>query len=274
MKQTQSVDLAGLPEILVDTTYRSLGHLFCTEPEIFDELVAAAREDHHPLSQEAAWMLGTYGLLDPTGKVRSAVRPLVLAAAEGEGPQLISYSGISEYRVWTAPGPPPVPMTDQQKRDLIGQCLRIADIFDTAFSQDASNSEKYRAQGLNAFYDRTTSGLYLEFYYGYPARLWTPWGYWRFGQIFGARTGIEEGRMATAFMAHLDAELLIPLQQNRFGAFGPVYKLHGIDGDKLPPPGEIRPPAPTEEHKAAEAEWATFGGPHRAPQPEVDPRGR
>ncbi|SHU66806.1 Uncharacterised protein [Mycobacteroides abscessus subsp. abscessus] len=256
----QSVDLSGLPEIFVDTTYRSLGHLLGQYPEIFDELVAAARDDRPPTSGEATWMLDRFGLLDLTGKVRSSVRPIVLAAAQGEGPELTSYSGIAEHRTWKRPGPPPVPMTDQQKRDL------IADIFDTAGAWDTSKCEKQRTEGLNAFYNRTTSGLYLEFYYGIPSTLWTPWGYWLFGQLAEARTGIEESQIVSAFMAHLDAELLIPLQQNRFGAFGPVYKLHAVDGEKLPSPGEIRPMATTEEYEAATAEWATFGGPHRTHQ--------
>lgn len=70
--------------------------------------------------------------------------------------------------------------------------------------------------------------------------------------------------MVSAFMAHLDVELLIPLQQNRSGPFGPVYKLLGVDGEKLPAPGEIRPKATVKECEAAEAEWAAHGGPHRA----------
>ncbi|MCV7137937.1 hypothetical protein [Mycolicibacterium fortuitum] len=262
-KHSQGYDLAGLPEVFVDTMYRSLGHLFGDYPEIFDELVAAVRDGEHTMSGDAALMLGMFGLLDPEGRVRSSVRPVVLAAAQGEGPELVSYSGIAEYRVWERPGPAPVPMTDQEKRDLIVQCLKIADIFDAAF---CGRCESRRAEGLNAFYDRTTSGLYLESRYGCPSTLWTPWGSWQFARSVGGRTAMEESRMVSAFMAHLDAELLIPLQQNRFGAFGPVYKLSGIDGEKLPVPGEIRPPATTEEYEAANAEWATLGGPHRAPQ--------
>ncbi|MUL61143.1 hypothetical protein B5P44_00915 [Mycobacterium sp. CBMA 213] len=266
MERSLNADLAGLPEIFIDTTYRSLGHLHGEYPQIFDELVNAVRDDQHTISEQAAVMLGQCGLLDPTNKVRLSVRPIVLAAAQGEGPELASYSGIAEYRRWNRPGPAPVPMTDQQKRDLITQCLKIADIFEAAFSVDTSSGEAHRAEGLNALYDRTTSGLYLEFYYGHPHKLWTPWGSWDFAQFVGGLTGIEESRMVSAFMAHLDVELLIPLQQNRFTAFGPVYKLHGIDGDKLPVPGEIRPSATTEEYQAANAEWAAFGGPHRTPQ--------
>lgn len=264
MKQSHSTDIAELPEIFVDTTYRSLGHLYGEYPEIFDELVAAVRDEQHTLSGEAAGMLAQFGLLDPTDKIRSSVRPIVLAAAQGEGPALVPYRGIAEYRLWTRPGPAPVPMTDQQKRDLIVQCLKIAGIFDTTFSVDTSSGAAHRADGLNAFYDRTTSGLYLEYYYGRPAKLWTPWGSWDFALSGGARAGYEKSRVS-AFMARLDAELLIPLQQNRFTAFGPVYKLHGVDGEKLHAPGEIRAGATTDEYRAANAEWVTFVGPHRTP---------
>lgn len=257
-EQPHSVDTAGIPEILVDTTYRSLGHLFGEYPQIFAELIDAARDERQELSAETAWMLDRFGLLDPAGKVRSSVRPIVLAAAEGEGPELISYRGIIEYRVWTPPGPPPIPMTHQQKLDLIGQCLKIADIFDSAVTGPVDHRLTRQAEGFNAVYDRTTSGLYLQFSYGTPSKLWTPWGHWHFGRSVGARTGIEQGRIASVFMSHLDAELLVPLQQNRFGAFGPVYKLHGVDGDKLPAPGDIRPPATTEESTAARAEWAAL----------------
>ena len=279
-EQPEFIDLAGLPEVFVDTTYRSLRHLLGEWPEIFDEL-AAACEDHYALSVEAAQLLGRFGLLDRVGKVRPTVVPVVLSAANGDGPAHPSYSGIAEYRVWTRPGPAPVPMTDQQKTDLIAQCLKIAGIFDSVFSEYESGSDEHltdgsralcdrnslssrrdehRADGLNAFYDRTTSGLYLEFYYGGPDKLWTPWGSWSFAYCDDSRTSSQTENAVSRFMTHLDAELLIPLQQNRFGAFGPIYKLHGIDSEKLPAPGDIRPPANAEEYETGNAEWARFFG--------------
>lgn len=261
MGQRQS---AGMDEVVADTTYRNLEHLAGKYPEIFDELVCAVRDDQHTLSGEAAEMLRTFGLLEPTDAVRPSVRPIVLAAAQHERGAPVYFG----YLLWGHPGPAPVPMTAQQKRELIGQCLKIADIFDTAFAR-VSSSRSWRVDGLNPFYDRTTSGLYLEFYSGRPDKLWTPWGGWRWegwqrAQSAGGGTGVKQDRMVSAFMAHLDVELLIPLQQNRSGAFGPVYKLLGVDGEKLPAPGEIRPTATVKEYEAAEAEWAAHGGPHRA----------
>lgn len=110
-EQPTIIDLAGLPEVFVDTTYRSLGHLLGEWPETFDELVAAARDDDYAMSVEAARMLDRFGLLDQAGKVRPTVVPVVSSAANGDGPALISYAGIAEYRTWTRPGPAPVPMT-------------------------------------------------------------------------------------------------------------------------------------------------------------------
>lgn len=127
----------------------------------------------------------------------------------------------------------------------------------------SSRRDEHRAEGLNAFYDRTTSGLFLEFYYVGPDKLWTPWGSWSFAYSADSRTSSQTEQAVSRFMAHLDAELFIPLQQNRFGAFGPLYKLHLIGEEKLPAPGEIRPTANAEEYEAGNAEWARFGGPHR-----------
>lgn len=260
-------DLTGIAEPIIRVTYLSLRTLLETEPIAFFELTSLARDPEHTLFGRSAQILQTRGLLDTTGQLHDAVRQIVLASTKGEDLDLTLRAFADVIRPpATTPDAAPVataPMTDQQKRDLIAQCLRIAEIFDEELPGLALDPDGYRRGGANSFYQRTTSGLYLEFSYGTPNKIWTPWGYWIFVGSKGWN-GTDEQLQAqlASFMARLSVELHIPLQRGNFGEYGPVYKVLAVDGVPLPPPGEVLPNATLDEHHSAQAEWARLGGPY------------
>lgn len=254
--------LAGLPETLIRTTYLSLTALLTNYPVAFADLVAQARDERHTWDGDTARVLGCYGLLDLTGSIRPAVQAIALASTNDEGPQLRLLAATDVFEISPPAGPAtPNLMSDQQKTALIAQCLKVASIFDEEFPDTALESRGYRDGGVNPFYNRTTSGLYLEYFYGAPNKIWTPWGEWSFVGSTGLIFGDEEQKRISSFMARLTSELHIPLQQSEFGGFGPVYTLHAVEGVELPPPGEVIPRVPNDEYRAAKEEWARLGGP-------------
>lgn len=153
-------------------------------------------------------------------------------------------------------------MTEDEKRALIAECIRIAEIFDEEIPGYAFGPEKSRNGGASGFEKRTTSGLYLEFYYGGPNRLWTPWGRWSF--VGSGGTGAYEHdlreRQRAAFMSRLSTQLHSPVKSDESGDYGPVYKVLAVDGIELPPPGDMLPWASWEDGNAASAEWIRLGG--------------
>lgn len=269
MTETNSTDhdLTGIAEPIIRVTYLSLRTLLESEPIAFFELTSLAQDPQHTLFGRSAQILQTHGLLDTTGQLHDAVRQIVLASTKGEGLDLTlrAFADVIGPPAATHAAAPTTtaPMTDQQKRDLIAHCLHIAEIFDEELAGVALDPEAYRRGGVNGFYQRTTSGLYLEFSYGTPNKIWTPWGYWLFVGSTGYNSTDEQLRAQLAsFMARLSVELHSPLQSGKFGEYGPVYKVLAVDGAQLPPPGDVLPNATLDEHHTAQAEWARLGGPH------------
>lgn len=266
MTETKN-DLTGIAEPIIRVTYLSLRSLLETEPIAFSELASLAQDPQHTLFGRSAQILQNHGLLDATGQLHEAVRRITLASTKGEGLDLALRAFADVIRPpATAPeqaSTDTAPMTDQQKRDLIAQCLRVAEIFDEELHGLALDPDGYRRGGVNGFYHRTTSGLYLEFSYGTPNKIWTPWGHWNFVGSTSYNDSDEKLQAQLAsFMARLSVELHIPLQRGQFGEYGPIYKVLAVDGVQLPTPGAVLPSATLDEHHTAQAEWARLGGPH------------
>lgn len=94
--------------------------------------------------------------------------------------------------------------------------------------------EDRRNESSNPFYNQTMQGLFLEFSYGLPSSIYTPWGKWRFrgsaclcGDTTAFNEDVIERLGATQFQAH---------ENNSMGSFGPVYEIHRIEDYELPPP--------------------------------------
>jgi hypothetical protein len=114
------------------------------------------------------------------------------------------------------------------------------------------------------------SGLLMEFYYGRPSRVLTPWGrmhLWRDGRHSGGNPMLAY----RVLLASLGATLEIPEFQNRMGCFGPWYALRSVEGRPLPPavrPDDV-PFVSHEDYQRAKALWGRL----RASRPDAQTLG-
>ncbi len=155
--------------------------------------------------------------------------------------------------------------TDEQNRRLIQQCLQIAALHDELIPTKFGNAEGYRIGGANPYHHQTASGLYLEFYYGYPSKLWTPWGEWSFGGSHSTPAGVIAEQVCAAFMERLTLDLYKAGHQSEWGYFGPYYAVQRIEGEQIEVPGAVLANGPSDggmSYERAKAEWARHGGPH------------
>ena len=127
--------------------------------------------------------------------------------------------------------------------ELIEACRHLAAVFDETLGHLALDAAAHRRSGVNPYSYRTTAGLYLEFYYGSPSRVWTPGGAWHFSGGLSYTEDQKEIGVA-AFMARVTTELHKPGRHEKWGNvdigfFGPVYKVLAVDGHTLEPPGAV-----------------------------------
>lgn len=108
---------------------------------------------------------------------------------------------------------------------------RIADIIHDDRARRGLWMEDRRGESVNGFYNHTSSGLFLEMYYGLPSTLWTPWGKWGFG---GSGIGGEEGQTLAFLVAHFGVVEHLALKVTGMGCFGPVFALYRVDDVALP----------------------------------------
>lgn len=107
-----------------------------------------------------------------------------------------------------------------------------------------------RGEGVNPYYDQTESGLFLEFYYRQPSKVWTPWGYYGFSGSGSGRWDEETPKI----LERLGATLFRPEQNAKMGTIGPVYALHQVDGVQLPEP-KLRERQNFLEYEVAKRAW-------------------
>jgi hypothetical protein len=122
---------------------------------------------------------------------------------------------------------------------LIRQCRHIAEMFDELLPETAIEARAHRRSGVNPYGKRTSSGLYLEFYYTYPSRLWTPGGQWHMTGSTVTRPNVDPRKLIDPFMARLGTTLHEHQRQDKHGCYGPVYAIHGVDGGRVEPPGTV-----------------------------------
>lgn len=144
-------------------------------------------------------------------------------------------------------------MTDDAKMALMVQIKRLAVIYDE-YVTDKHPSQEYRDGGVNAVYNQTFNGLYLEFYYGHPSKVWTPWGTWHFAAAQSYQTDLE------GFMARLTLREHIAEHNTEMGTIGPVYAILAIDGVELPEPLALRSREERLSYEYSNAEWERFFG--------------
>lgn len=118
-------------------------------------------------------------------------------------------------------------------------CRRIAAIFDEELPDTAIEPLAHRRGGINPYYNRTASGLYLEFYYGYPSKVWTPGGYWAMTGSTTTAPFVDKDALVQRFLQRLTTWLHEPETQTKWGSHGPVYAILEIDGEPIDEPGDV-----------------------------------
>jgi hypothetical protein len=109
---------------------------------------------------------------------------------------------------------------------------------------------------VNAYFNRTASGLFVEFYYGTPLYVWTPWGKWRMRLrgVSGSRPAIDEA--VQAFMSRVHTKLHAPQTDSELGSYGPIYAVMSVDGCEPVPAPVVGAAYTTDGYEAMIAEWA------------------
>lgn len=134
------------------------------------------------------------------------------------------------------------------------QVRRIGDIVHYYIDQDRENDIHMgdrREEEPNPYYNQTHRGFYLEFYYGMPSKLWTPWGEKAIG---GSGGGGSFEQASAKILEALGAKLVVPGIQYDYGYKGPIYSLHTLDGVDLPEPVQ-RPRSQFREYKDVKQAW-------------------
>lgn len=139
---------------------------------------------------------------------------------------------------------------------LIEHCRHLARIFDEELPNTALDAPAHRRGGVNPYYNRTSSGLYLEFYYGFPSKIWTPGGYWSMTGSTSCLFG-EVEELAARFMSRVDVRLTEAGSQSKWGYYGPVYAIVAIDGDPVEWAGAVIPYA-SDRYAEIKSEWAAL----------------
>ncbi|HEU5122145.1 MAG TPA: hypothetical protein VFT59_04835 [Candidatus Saccharimonadales bacterium] len=122
-----------------------------------------------------------------------------------------------------------VELTQEEKMLLMRGCKRIAELYDECTNDPHDISGPHRERGPDPLYKRTRNGLFLEFYYGGPYRLWTPWGSWLFAGAAPDVTNIP------AFMSQLTLWMYEGEERYPDGNFvKPVYGIQAIESQELP----------------------------------------
>ena len=67
------------------------------------------------------------------------------------------------------------------ERSLYEAAREVADLVHAVAAETGVSMDDSREDKVNPFDNQTSDGLFLEFYYSIPSRLWTPWGKWNFG---------------------------------------------------------------------------------------------
>lgn len=109
---------------------------------------------------------------------------------------------------------------------------------------------------VNPYYNRTASGLFVEFYYGTPLYVWTPWGKWRMRMraVSASRAAIDEA--VQAFMSRVHTRLHAPQTDSELGSYGPIYAVMSVDGCEPVPAPVVGAAYVNDGYEAMIAEWA------------------
>ncbi len=121
----------------------------------------------------------------------------------------------------------------------------------------ASNDELWmepRGDGPNAFYCQTSSGLFLEEYYGMPNALWTPWGKLDIG---GSGSGNWDETTAIVVKRLGGIPYRLARYDPDIGEIGAVWALSKVDDLPLPE-AVARPREDFVKYEASNTAWSAI----------------
>lgn len=134
---------------------------------------------------------------------------------------------------------------------------KIVDIFYEEVARWDVNhliSVTFTDDGVNPFYNQTEIGLFVEYYYGHPSKVWTPWGYFHFTGSVGYSGNAPWDDISDNFTRRLGATLYLPEKNTKAGTYGPVYAVHTVDSINLPEP-KVRERQNFLEYEVAKNAW-------------------
>ncbi len=134
----------------------------------------------------------------------------------------------------------------------MSQIKRLTALFDEHVLGENRSSVVYRASGPNPYHSRTLNGLHLEFYYGTPDRLWTPWGEWIFADVSPSSIDLD------GFMSRLTLRVHQAEVDSAIGVVGPIYAILAVDGVELPEPVLPGEREQRLDYEGTKAEWRRF----------------
>ena len=229
-----------VPAALVSVVMISLEALMKQNPVAFYELVQISRNPGHKLFGNTSKVLQQFALIEADGQPCDATRLIVLAATEGEGLALKLVQPVRKEQVVSQRAPSKT--RDIRDAAFYGLTRKVADTIFDLIKMDTGDPDGYkssmedrRKDPANPYYNQTADGLFLEFYYGMPSSLWTPWGEWGFG---GSGSGYWDN-ILPLILEQFGATLHQPLRNSSMGEFGPVYALHKVGDTPLPDPVEL-----------------------------------
>ena len=229
-----------VPAALASVVMISLETLMKQNPIAFYELVQISRNPKHKLFGNTADVLRQSALIETNGQPCDATRLIVLAATEGEELTLKLVQPVRKEQV----GSQRAPSKTRDIRDATFYELtrKVADTIFELIEMETGDPDGYkssmddtRKEPANPYYNQTADGLFLEFYYGMPSSLWTPWGEWGFG---GSGSGYWDS-ILPLILEQFGATLHQPLRTSSMGQFGPVYALHKVGDVSLSDPVEL-----------------------------------
>lgn len=220
--------------------------------QVYPKVAARAGEEFAPQGIVLLLTLATYDFSQqyppPSGAIVQRFVPLWIDAliddkktAEDAKQWLKQIEDDAEAERKAKTPPRVEPEGSIEDDNLYAAMRKIADIFFEEVKK-ADKEGKIRAEfgddGVNPFYNQTGSGLFLEYYYGQPDKVWTPWGYWRFLWNVSYSGDAPWEEILSNVLQRLGATEYMPERNLSYGTVGPVYAIHRVDDIELPEPKE------------------------------------
>lgn len=248
---------------MVAVTLVSLKHLIGSDPICFYELVMHCRDANHAPWGNTIHKLQDLALLGADRRPCDSVKNIVLSAVIGEDLGMALGSPVADEVREEAVTTDVTPVVHGY--ETFCHIMRIVDrifaLIQKVKDGGADIGMFRRNDGANPFFSQTSSGLMLEFYYGAPSAILTPWGKFQFsGGSHHCGRGFDD--VADLIRTELAAEVFMPLRSSSMGEHGPIWSIGKIDEVKLPA-AALQNAKDFMSYERAKDEWAAMAARHK-----------